>query len=959
MDEVDNYHLDIVGLQETRWPFNGKLNSKSHTLYYSGCDDGNHYAGVGIAVRKTLTESVITFEPVNERLCYIRLKGRFQNMSVICFYAPTEDADDDMKDLFYDNLDQLMTNIPDYDIKIILGDANAKVGNEPSLKQYTGGNSLHDTTNENGMRLISFASSKNLKIMSTAFPRKNIHKVTWVSPNGMVKNQIDHVLIEDRHKSCITDIRSKRGAECGTDHYLVVIKVRQRLCKERREKQKTKLKFNLRKLENPNVRKEFTLKLTNRFQALEQKEENMGHSIENEWKTIRESVQEVAEEVIGFQKNKNTQKAWFNENCRQLIVERKKSKEELLVQDTQEKREKYERINRKTNKTLRTAKRNFVKDQLQKAEEDCTKNNSQEFFRSIRYFKQGFKARTFGVRNEEGRITCNQEEILNLWKKYFSDLLNTKKTAVGGDEEDEVIYMHPQVQINEPSEEEVESAIKALKNNKAPGEDGVPAELLKAGGNALWKKLHALIVKIWNEEKIPKEWNLAIIVPIHKKGDKLSCCNYRGISLLNTVYKVLSKIIYNRLQEYSEEIIDENQTGFRKQKSTIDQIFIIKQILSKYWEFNKVAHLLFIDFKKAYDSINRKQMWKYLMEMGIPNKLVKLAQICTEASRCKVQINNEHSTDFEVVTGVRQGDGLSPLLFNLALEKALKKVKQQLPGLEVGKKVNILAFADDVTLLAEDANGIKALAETLIKETRKVGLEVSEEKTKYLIVGRQLEEFYLNNSIHVSNYSFERTTDFKYLGVTIDQENREEVEVNARLILGNKCYWALKTLLKCRLLSRKTKSKLYKTIIQPIVLYGSETWTLTKNQEKKIIIFENKVLRTIYGPINENGVWRVRTNKELREMYTDPDIIAQIKSRRLRWAGHVKRREAVSMLRMVSENPPRGKRPLGRPRLRWQDQVQRDIGKLGAEADWMEDRERWRLVVGEAKNLLRFEWPHR
>ncbi|XP_046399915.1 craniofacial development protein 2-like [Ischnura elegans] len=386
MEELDSYQLDLVGLQETRWPFNGKLNSSSHTLFYSGCDDGNHYAGVGIAVRKTFMESVMTFEPVNERLCYIRLKGKFQNISVICFYAPTEDAEDDVKDFFYDNLDQLMTSIPDYDMKILLGDANAKVGNEPSWKQYTGGNSLHETTNENGMRLISFASAKNLKIMSTTFPRKDIHKYTWVSPNGQVKNQIDHVLTEDRHKSCITDVRSKRGAECGTDHYLIIIKVRQKVCKNRRDIHKTKQKFDLKKLDNPNIRKEFMIKLSNRFQALEKEEED---SIEGKWKVIRDSIQEIGKEVVGFQNNRKNKKTWFNEDCRQMIEERKKAKAGLLTDDNHEKREEYLRINRKTNKTLRTAKRNFVKDQLKKAEEDRTNNNSREFFRSSQSIRIG------------------------------------------------------------------------------------------------------------------------------------------------------------------------------------------------------------------------------------------------------------------------------------------------------------------------------------------------------------------------------------------------------------------------------------------------------------------------------------------------------------------------------------------------------------------------------------------
>uniref|UniRef100_A0A1B6FJX7 Uncharacterized protein n=1 Tax=Cuerna arida TaxID=1464854 RepID=A0A1B6FJX7_9HEMI len=97
----------------------------------------------------------------------------------------------------------------------------------------------------------------------------------------------------------------------------------------------------------------------------------------------------------------------------------------------------------------------------------------------------------------------------------------------------------------------------------------------------------------------------------------------------------------------------------------------------------------------------------------------------------------------------------------------------------------------------------------------------------------------------------------------------------------------------------------------------------------------------------------------LRDLYQGSDIIAQIKSKRLRWTGHIKRREVDSMLRTVSESVPQGGRQLGRPRLRWGDQVLKDMTKLHATPEMMEDRDEWRRVVGEAKNLLRFEWPNR
>jgi hypothetical protein len=113
-----------------------------------------------------------------------------------------------------------------------------------------------------------------------------------------------------------------------------------------------------------------------------------------------------------------------------------------------------------------------------------------------------------------------------------------------------------------------------FKINKAPGEDGITAELIKNAGHELKERLHLLICKIWRDEKMPDDWKIGFIVPLFKKGDKMKCENYREITLLNVAYKVLSNIILERLREYSEEILGVYQCGFRPKGGTTDQIFM-------------------------------------------------------------------------------------------------------------------------------------------------------------------------------------------------------------------------------------------------------------------------------------------------------------------------------------------------------------------------------------------------
>ena len=140
--------------------------------------------------------------------------------------------------------------------------------------------------------------------------------------------------------------------------------------------------------------------------------------------------------------------------------------------------------------------------------------------------------------------------------------------------------------VPEPSVFEVELAIEKLKNHKSPGIDQTPAELFKAGGSRVQREVYKLIISILNQESMPEEWKEWIIVPIYKKGDKTDCNNYRCISLLPTTYKILSNILLSKFSPYTDEIIGDHQCGFRRNRSTTDLMFCIRQIREKKWEFN-------------------------------------------------------------------------------------------------------------------------------------------------------------------------------------------------------------------------------------------------------------------------------------------------------------------------------------------------------------------------------------
>jgi endonuclease/exonuclease/phosphatase family metal-dependent hydrolase len=175
-----------------------------------------------------------------------------------------------VKDSFYEEVERVLDKFLKYHTKILLGDFNAKVRMEDIFKPIIENGSLHEINNDNGVRLVNFATCKNLRVKSTMFPHRNIHKYIWTSPDGKTHNQIDHILVDRRRHSNILDVRSLRAADCDSDHSLAVAKVRERLAVNKQRSQRFYMeRFNLKKLNDVEGKQQFRVEVSNRFAALE------------------------------------------------------------------------------------------------------------------------------------------------------------------------------------------------------------------------------------------------------------------------------------------------------------------------------------------------------------------------------------------------------------------------------------------------------------------------------------------------------------------------------------------------------------------------------------------------------------------------------------------------------------------------------------------------------------------
>ncbi|BHF75251.1 hypothetical protein SprV_0501834700 [Sparganum proliferum] len=283
-----------------------------------------------------------------------------------------------------------------------------------------------------------------------------------------------------------------------------------------------------------------------------------------------------------------------------------------------------------------------------------------------------------------------------------------------------------------PSEGEVADAIRKLRNNKAPGEDGIPAEIFKSCVDTLAPWIHEVIERAWRDEVVPDDWGLGILVPILKKGDKTKCENYRGISLIDVATTVFAIVLLRRFQAVRDSRTRPNQAGFRAGRGCADQIFTLRRILEFRHSYQQPTAVCFVDFAAAFDFVHHESLWRIMALDGVPAKIIAMIKAYYRSITVRVLVRNNLPQPFGIRSGVRQGCILSPILFNYAIDWILGRALRDSDGVEfaLGHRLTDLDYADDIALLASSFGDLQSMVSRAKKVARSVGLSINAVKIK-------------------------------------------------------------------------------------------------------------------------------------------------------------------------------------------------------------------------------------
>ena len=382
------------------------------------------------------------------------------------------------------------------------------------------------------------------------------------------------------------------------------------------------------------------------------------------------------------------------------------------------------------------------------------------------------------------------------------------------------------------SDKEISEQIHNLKKDKAPGIDCLLNEMFIKCENIFLPILTKLFNHILSTGLYPEEWSKGIVVPIYMKGDGSDAGNYRPITLISHLAKLFTSVLNRRLLKWCEtnNCLTDAQFGFRPGHSTCDAIFALHSLIVEYLSKKKKLYCCFVDYQKAFDSVDHVQLWRRLVKLGITGKLLNVIRSMYQQIKSCVRFKEETSDFYTCFKGLVQGEALSPLIFSLFVNDIELDLIHDCNTIQLNEiNLFLLMYADDTVLFAESSEDLQKMMDALLYWTREYKLTVNVDKTKVVIFrpSWQIENvsFYFNGNL------VEIVNNFSYLGMLFNYNGKFNVTQKHIAAQGKKALFCLMKEVQKHNFNVPTLLSLFDTYVSPVLNYCSEIWGYMKAQE--------------------------------------------------------------------------------------------------------------------------------
>lgn len=916
---------DIIGLSETK--LHGKFTEvvdNKHILFNSGPPETERRArGVGFLLNAKHANSVLEFNSFSDRVCLMKLKSNYNNITIIQIYAPDTSYPDADIETFYNSIQNLINEVPNRDELVIIGDFNAKVGGIDQQNVIGKHSNLKRGSNKRGERLVSFCMQNSLMITNTFFRHRR--QWTWNSPGSKTQNTIDYILLRQSAQMNLIDAHVLNHPDIS-DHRPVRCKLKLKFTNRKRTAVTTR--FNLEKLETAETVHTYQQSITNNLKQFNISDSSSTQQLMD---AIEKSVINASTTILG--KRKSTAHDKWISDATQHAIEQKITTRRVFGSLSIE----YKLAKTNIKKMCKIDKEKAI-DKDHKTLINLPLN--QKYFAAMKTLKlqRTRNIKGWEMKSPTGKTLTNINDILENWAHFYEQLYLSERdsfTPFTIDADDPI----PPILRSE-----LDYALNQQKSKKAPGPDGITSEMLKCGG----ENLHNILLMLANliivrQEKSPNQMNLSEIIVLFKKGDMLNCTNYRPICLLSHVYKLVMLIVYNRISPELYHTLPASQAAYQRGRSTTEQIQTLQQIIEKTNEFNGRGVICFIDFTKAFDSVDQTKLWQILRtQTDINPAYINLLANLYEHSVSRIRTDVGTTRVIRILRGVKQGDLASAVLFCIILFIILLDTFEGLDyGIRLGGEIMTdKGYADDVGLMTETAEQMNFVLERLHIAAKNYGLSINIAKTKIMFFGSYSAKNSTLPDIVINGTKLDVVEKFEYLGRILSNKSDDTAAVVARIGCGWAAFKKVKSILTNRHLSMTSKRQTYETYVLPTVLYAAETITWKPQLRHMLTVFQNHIMRWMCHNrlIDRTPITVLTRVTGLRPIM---DIVQTCK---LRWYGHVKR--SALPVKTAIEGMVEGSRRRGRPQRRWRDDIREWTDTNWSELNLMvHDRVKWRALV--------------